>query len=274
MSVSARTTHDPEVAAEMAAEGRRIVDAARERGLTLRLLGGLAVRDHCELLDFWDRDHSDLDVVGLRVEAQQLGTLFAELGYAERLEVRETTLTGQAQFVRRCVHAAADGARQHTDDHVDVFLDVFRMDHALDLRERLALEPYTVSCADLLLTKLQIARFEAKDVRDVLALLEDVPLADGHAPGAIDVSYIAGLCAHDWGLWYDVTTNLRRCGVEMEAYGLDAAERDHLEAAVARLSAAIDGAPKPLAWKLRAKVGTRVSWHAEVEEQDGASLNE
>jgi hypothetical protein len=274
MSVSAPLTRDPGVAAEMAEEGRRIVDAATTGGLTLRLLGGLAVRDHCEVLDFCGRDHSDLDMVGLRAEAQQLGALFAELGYAERLEVREATLTGQAQFVRRCVHAAADGSRAHAEDHVDVFLDVFRMDHTLDLRRRLSLEPYTISSADLLLTKLQIARFEAKDVRDVLTLLKDVQLADGPVAGAIDVAYIAALCAHDWGLWYDVTTNLRRCRAELETYGLEAAERDRLEAAVARLTAAIDGASKPLAWKLRAKVGTRVPWHAFIEEQDGASPNE
>ena len=28
-------------------EGHRLVDAARAEGLTLRLLGGLAVREHC-----------------------------------------------------------------------------------------------------------------------------------------------------------------------------------------------------------------------------------
>jgi len=28
----------------------------------------------------------------------------------------------------------------------------------------------------------------------------------------------------------------------------------------------MDAAPKPLAWKMRAKVGTRVPWYEEVEE--------
>ena len=33
--------------ADLAAEARRIVDSARQRGVTLRLLGGLAIRQHC-----------------------------------------------------------------------------------------------------------------------------------------------------------------------------------------------------------------------------------
>lgn len=95
----------------MAAEGRRIVDAARERGLTLRLIGGLAVRDHCEELAFCSRDHSDLDMVGLAREVGGLVSLFEALGYRERIHVREATMRGQAQFVRKCAHESADGDR-------------------------------------------------------------------------------------------------------------------------------------------------------------------
>ena len=49
---------------EMLDEGRRIVDAARSEGLTLRLLGGLAVREHCRDAELCERDYSDLDMVG------------------------------------------------------------------------------------------------------------------------------------------------------------------------------------------------------------------
>jgi hypothetical protein len=259
----------------MALEGRRIVAAARERGLTLRLLGGLAVRDHCEVLSFCARDHSDLDLVGLRAESRDVAELFAALGYVERREVREATIMGQAQFVRRCVHTLADGTGTvHTDDHADVFYDVFRMDHEVDLRDRLDLEPYTVSSADLLLTKLQVARLESRDVRDVVTLLKDVPLTDGHVAGAIDLHYAAALCARDWGLWYDVTVNLRRCRDELDGFGLAATDRDRVEEAMTRLEVALEAAPKTLAWRLRARLGTRVSWHAEVEEQDGVAQNQ
>lgn len=51
---------------DMRHEARRIIDAAREHGMVLRLLGGLAVREHCTALEFCERDHADLDMIGLR----------------------------------------------------------------------------------------------------------------------------------------------------------------------------------------------------------------
>jgi len=272
MSTNDRTETLLRSRAQMAAEGRRIVDAARERGLTLRLIGGLAVRDHCEELAFCSRDHSDLDMVGLAREVGGLVGLFEALGYRERLHVREATNRGQAQFVRECAHESADGAfAVHAEDHVDVFLDVFRMDHRVDLRDRLGVEPYTVSAGDLLLTKLQIFRAEDRDLRDIVTLLKDEELAGEDALGTVNVAYLAGLCARDWGLYYDVTRNLRRCTESLAVYGLGPADEDHVRAALARLTQAIEEAPKTRAWRWRAKVGTRRRWHEEVEDQDGES---
>ena len=257
---------------EMAAEGRRIVDAARERGLTLRLIGGLAVRDHCEELAFCSRDHSDLDMVGLTREAGELVSLFEALGYRERLHVRAATRLRQMQFGRDCVHGSADGAYAvHAEDHVDVFLDVFRMDHAVDFRERLAIEPYTVSAGDLLLTKLQVFRAEERDLHDIVTLLKDDELAAEDAPGTVNVTYVAELCARDWGLYYDVTQNLRHCAESLATYGLEREEEEHVRAALARLTQAIEEAPKTRSWRWRAKIGTRRRWHELVEEQDGES---
>lgn len=256
---------------QMAAEGRRIVDAARERGLTLRLIGGLAVRDHCEELAFCSRNHSDLDMVGLAREVGGLVSLFEALGYRERLHVREATMRGQAQFVRECAHESLDGAYAvHAEDHVDVFLGVFRMDHRVDLRDRLAIEPYTVSASDLLLTKLQVFRWEDRDPRDIVTLLKDDELAGEDAPGTVNVAYLAELCARDWGLYYDVTRNLQRCLESLGGYGLEPADDHRVRAALARLTQAIEGAPKTRTWRWRAKVGTRRRWHEHVEEQDGA----
>jgi len=254
----------------MAVEGRRIVDAARERGLTLRLIGGLAVRDHCEELAFCGRDHSDLDMVGLAREAGGIVDLFESLGYRERLRVREATLRGQAQFVRECVHESADGAYAvHAEDHVDVFLDEFRMDHKVALRDRLGVEPYTVSAGDLLLTKLQIFAAEDRDVRDIVTLLKDDELAGEDAPGTVNAAYLAGLCARDWGLCYDVTRNLRQCAETLGAYGLTPEDEDRVRVALERLTQAIEAAPKTRAWRWRARIGTRRPWHDEVEGQDG-----
>jgi len=198
--------------------------------------------------------------------------LFEALGYRERIHVREATMRGQAQFVRECAHESADGAYAvHAEDHVDVFLDVFRMDHRVDLRDRLAIESYTVPAGDLLLTKLQVFRAEERDLRDIVTLLKDDELAGADAPGTVNVAYLAALCARDWGLYYDVTRNLRRCTESLGVYGLEPADEDHVRAALAWLTQAIEAAPKTRAWRWRAKVGTRRRWHEPVEEQDGES---
>ena len=75
------------------------------------------------------------------------------------------------------------------------------------------------------------------------------------------------MCARDWGLFYDVARNLQRCEAALEAAGLAPAVRERTAALIARLTGALDAAPKTLAWRLRARVGTRRRWWDIVEEQ-------
>lgn len=251
----------------MAQEGHRIVDSARGRDVVLRLLGGLAVHEYCAGFAACRRDHLDLDLVGLRRQIGPVIEVFGELGYQERMHVRMATGSGQAQFVRDCVHGNGDGVRAHAEDHVDVFFDRFKLDHVIDLRERLALHPYAVPLTDTLAAKLQMHEPEPRDVRDVLMLLVTAP-GEGRAAGDIDRDYLGELCAHDWGLFYDVSHNLQRLGEALPGAGLDDAERRTVTQLLARLTGAVDAAPKTAAWRLRARVGTRLRWWDHVEEQE------
>jgi hypothetical protein len=52
-----------------------------------------------------------------------------------------------------------------------------------------------------------------------VTLLKDDELADEDAPGTVNVAYLAGLCARDWGLYYDVTRNLRDRTDSFAVYG-------------------------------------------------------
>jgi hypothetical protein len=254
---------------EMLDEGRRLVDAARGAGLTLRLLGGLAVREHCRTAKLCERDYSDLDMVAPTRQARRLVELFAGLGYAENHDVSTATGDAELQFVRPCLHGGGPGAGAvHADDHVDVFLDAVRMDHVISLVHRLEIEPYTVSLSDLLLSKLQIFRLEEKDLRDIVTLLGDVEVGETDVPGSIDRRYIGGLCADDWGLFYDVVTNLQRVAEGFAAFDLSEAQTACVRDGVARLIAAIDEAPKSVRWRLRARVGTRKAWHDTVDDQE------
>ena len=254
---------------DMLDEGRRLVDAARSKGLTLRLLGGLAVREHCRSAELCERDHSDLDMVAPAKHARRLVPVFAGFGYAENFAVSTAPANAELQFVRTCAHAGGvGGGRAHADDHIDVFHGAFRMDHDIALAGRLEIEPYTVSLSDLLLTKLQIFRLEEKDLRDIVTLLDDGEVGDEDAPGLINARYIGELCGADWGLFYDVATNRGRVDERAATFDLSRTQVAHVRHGVARLIAAIDGAPKSLGWRLRARVGTRKTWHNEIDDQE------
>jgi len=259
---------------EMPREACRIVDAARARGIALRLLGGLAVRAHCSEMAFCDRDYADLDMVGRRRQLKEITELFVDLGYAENLRPRMSTRGRQLQFTRACEHADPGlGVSVHPDDHVDVFLDTFKMDHELDLGDGFELaDDYTLPATDLLLTKLQIHRTNEKDLRDILTLLKDMDLGEDvpgdRAADTIDARSLAGQCAVDWGLYYDVAKSLERAGAALDRYELTMEERARLRAALDRLGRAIEEAPKSRAWRRRAKVGTRRPWYNDVEDQD------
>jgi hypothetical protein len=270
--VETRDAHIERLAAReaMAAEGKALVDAARAWELKLRLVGGLAVRDHCEVLDFCSRDHSDLDMVSLSSTVSRLVAFFVEQGYAEDPHARQATGGTQASFRRPCIHG--NGTRIHDDDHVDVFLDSFVMDHRIDLRPRLDVEPYTLPLSDLLLTKLQIYESDKRDLLDAATILKDRVLGDQDVPGVINGAYIARLCAGDWGLCHDVLRNLSALEELIPTLDLSTVDAARTQTARARLRATIEGAPKTRRWRWRAKVGTRVTWHAEVEERDGRQV--
>jgi hypothetical protein len=270
MDPDARTSAWLDANDEMAAEARRLVDLARERGVVLRLLGGFAVREHCGEFVACQRSHTDVDMVGLAGQTEALIALFREAGFEERIDVRLATQSGQAQFARRCIHAGPDGGHSHEDDHVDVFFDRFKMDHTVDLRSRLGQHPYAVPLSDVLVTKLQMHAPEQRDVQDAVMLFA---AARGRGTGAedIDADYVAELCARDWGLFYDVARTLQRCAEALGAADLTVAERDRAAALVANVTGAIDAAPKSLAWRLRARVGTRRRWYDLVEEQEGVA---
>lgn len=255
---------------DMIDEARRIIDEARLRGIILRLFGGLAVRSHCEPAYVCERDYSDIDLIGRHRQVKGILALFAALGFEENMHVRVATDHQQLQFSKECAHA--DDERHyflHPDDHVDVFLDTFHMDHHVPLADRLEIEDYTVSLSDLLLTKLQAAHLDDKDERDIVSLLGQSPLGETGERGVVNVAYIARLCASDWGLYYAVLAGIAQMrGVLERRADLDPELLGRARSAFDRLEAAIEAEPKSTKWKLRARVGTHKQWRDAVEDQE------
>jgi hypothetical protein len=232
-------------------------------GITPRLLGGVAIfrrcpsaRDESKLA----RTYGDVDIAAHRTTAKSALEILAPLG----LEPAEpfNRLHGGS----RLKFWFEDGK------HLDLFLGRFSMCHKLDFGPRLECDPETLSLADLLLTKLQIARLTPRDFGDVCALLADHALSADDS--GINVQYIAALLGRDWGWWRTATENLDRVGARVADVSLPATERERVLRAVGDLHRWIAARPRSLQWRIRAKVGERLPWRDEPEEVDGtARLN-
>jgi len=239
---------------------RLIEEAARDR-VRLRLAGGLAAYRHAVDRTFMAREYSDIDVVTSSAEAGRLPRALVRMGYEENRHVGQATAGGQLQFVRTFDRT----------DHIDVFLDAIRMDHDVDLRGRLAIDPWAISPADALLSKLQIGRLADKDVHDAIGLLKDLPLGEDDDASTICVPRIARVCARDWGTFIDVCANLDTIAA-VARYDLAASQRAPVVRRLAGLREALALEDKSLRFRLRARVGKRLPWRRDVEERDGSPV--
>ncbi len=256
-----------EIRADMLDEARRIIDAAREDGILIRLMGGLAVRIHCTSMELCDRDYSDIDMVGLSKQRKGVMQFFEKLGYTHNYAVAHATGGRQLQFYKECTHMNSHTHYFiHPDDHVDVFMDTFKMDHDIDMRNRLTIEDYTLSVSDILITKLQIHRLNDKDVRDILTIMKDLPLGDSDEKKMINTDYIARLCTKSWGLFVDVVANVAKCVEGITRYTFTDNEKAVLESKLRELERVIERYPKSLLWKARAYFGKRFVWYREIED--------
>jgi hypothetical protein len=278
--------HDAELEAALArhdglmAEARRIIDAGNERGVVLRLTGGLAVRHYAIDLEFAEREYSDIDLIGLKRQVVAVGDVFRDLGYVENSHISMATANSQLQFFQAEAGAAdaANGAGPDglpvfaevpPSDHIDVFLDAMRMDHAIDFRDRLGINTYAIDPADLFMSKLQIVNLNEKDVHDVITLVKDVYVDFQPHPGVLDLHHLAEVCAADWGLYIDVMNNIDTVIDHIGDYDLGPRDAARVRRTLELAQDMMTEQAKTLRWRLRARVGKRVRWYTEVEEQFG-----
>jgi hypothetical protein len=240
-------------------EAERIVRSAAQCGVTLRLMGGLAVRFHCHGPHSAHlREHSDIDLFGLSEQRNGIFTIFRQLGYSPNSDFNTWYGHTRLQFLR-------EGHQKN----VDVFLDKFEMDHTLNFRPRLWLDDLTIPITDLLLTKLQVARFEAKDARDVIVILEDHELGHRDDRETINLDYLGNLCSRDWGLYRSVMDNIDRI---REFIGQDApgiTRPEDLTQKVETIRESLMTTRKDPRWIARSIAGDKVKWYNEVEVVQG-----
>lgn len=241
------------------AEGRRLLSAAHKTGIPLCATGGVAValNSPSALTPPLRREYRDIDFVAHRRDRHRVEELFAGLGYMPEEEFN--LFHGQRRLF---FHHREQGYE------ADVFLDKIEMCHTLDLRSRINERSTSVSLADLLLSKLQVMQTNAKDFKDITALLADHPLGSG--PDQIELDRIDEVCASDWGWWKTVTLVIARTQESAREFVMaDGSTPDSVIRALDRLGELLEHlerVPKSRRWKLRAQVGERVRWHEEPED--------
>jgi hypothetical protein len=239
--------------ADVIAEAERISAAARASKVPVKLVGGAAVNLHSRSAREapLKRKYGDLDFVASSKQQASVQKLFQSLGYEG--DRRFNTLNGH----QRLLYLDGVNGRQ-----IDVFIDRMKMCHVIELANRLGGDDACLTPADLLLSKLQVFEVNMKDLVDSIALLLDHPIAD-HEDDAINAAYLAQLLSQDWGLYRTLQLNTARVRDAAKEMPVPA---DTVNQRLDQLWDRVEAHPKSLKWRLRAKVGDRVSWYELPEE--------
>ncbi len=241
-----------EMPPDVMSEAMALIEGARERGVPLKLVGGLAVRYLTPGYPPRTRERQDLDLASVSRSRPQLTEYLIGLDYEP--DRRFNALYGHKQLFFSSPEGRA----------IDVLIDRMEMCHVLEFAERIDRHPVTLDVTDLLLTKLQIVELNEKDAQDVLYLLSAFAVQEGDEPGTIGLDRLRSQVADDWGWWRTITLNLERIGRLVDADGA------HLvppgtsfdpAAQLATLREAADEVPKSRRWRLRAKIGERKRWY-------------
>jgi hypothetical protein len=243
------------VGTDLLEEARALVDLATERGIVLRLVGGIAVRILCPDLPARTRTGQDVDFGSIGSSRRPLGDLLVSRGYIP--DKTFNALYGNKQLYFTHPEGWA----------VDVLIDKLEMCHTLDFAGRITRMPYTLDPLDLLLTKLQIVKLNEKDGDDCLRLLATFPVGESDEAGTMDLRVFRALLSDDWGWWRTVTMNLEKIrGLAAGGRAAAIGGRLDVQTQLAALAQAAEEAPKTRRWKIRARVGDRVRWYEEPEE--------
>jgi hypothetical protein len=247
--------HAGEPVEDMVGEGRRLVEAGTRQGITMRLLGGVAVYLKAPAAGpLLPRPVGDIDMVIKRGSRGAVTEMLTAAGYVA------DEMFNALQGARRLLFYGGANGRK-----LDIFIGEFSMCHVIPIADRLERDPVTIPLAELLLTKLQIVELTERDQRDIYSLCYHHQVSQGDG-SEIEGDYVAETCAKDWGLWRTARGTIERCQSNLAGYDLDADQVALIRQRLDTLWGLIEQAPKGAKWRLRSRVGDRMRWYAEPEE--------
>ena len=243
---------------EILAEMFRLVSAAEARNIQIRAIGGLAVQAHNKSKhSLFMREFADLDFVVAKKQRREFESFMPEAGYSPNKQFN--LLNGSERQIYN---------DNKTDMKVDIFVGDFEMCHKIPLEERLKFDPVTIPLAELFLSKSQIVELNHKDMLDIASLLFNNETGEDDTE-KINLKIVAQLCSQDCGLYKTTSINLERVEEFVgKQTGFSQEERDIVFGRIHSIQKRLEDMPKPIAWKLRDRVGARVKWYIEVEEVD------
>lgn len=232
---------------------RELIEAATAEGLVMRLLGGLGVfaLSASARRPPLARRYRDVDLA-----------VPGKGGPAAARVLEAAGLVPDRHFnalhgARRMIFAAPGGYA------VDLLVGRFEMCHSFEIQDGFDRHDLAIAPADLLLTKLQIVSIESKDLADATALLLDV--ASGADRGSIELERFVAPLTEDWGFYHSVELNLPK----LRAFSRQLLDTGRARIVDERLSILAEGmaaAPKSMRWRMRARIGERMTWYETPEE--------
>jgi len=245
-------------------EAKACVKEAEDKGIILRIMGGMAIYLHSqEHKQLWEKLErlgkkvfTDIDFVSYGKFRGQLLDFFQNRGFT--INQRMLYYYGKKRQIYY-------GERIPM---VEIFFDKLEMNHTIDFKKRLEVDSPTIPSAELLLQKIQMVRMNEKDIKDAIILIRAHELGKEDKEKINQASIGASLLS-DWGFYYTATTNLQKIRDSLSNYdALGEEDIRVVEGRINELLGYLKEEPKSIKWKSRALLGTKKKWYSEVDEWD------
>ena len=242
---------------EFIEEAMRIQSEAEKESIRLRLLGSLAFRLQCPRnaahFEALERRITDIDFAASTSNREKLLDFFKQQGYV--VDENALYIGGGYRYIFE---------NPQNKKHIDVFFDQLEMCHTVIFKDRLKIDNWTISLADLLLEKMQIVEISRKDFKDTAILLLEHGI--GQDDRTINMEYIGNIMSNDWGFFHTFSTNLSKLKDALIQFdSFNEKEREIIRQRIEEILERVNSSEKSLRWKARAKIGTKIRWYRQVD---------
>lgn len=184
---------------ELDQEVHRLVDAAREAGVTLRALNSFAIWLCCPNTRavMAMPDKRQIEFAAQFAQRDSIMRLFEQAGYQSDEHMGASDASHRLHLINA-----------ERELNIDIFFDILELDYRLDLTPFLSQEGSVFSETALLLIRLQTIVLNDATLREVCTLLLEYDLSLESQVGKINASRITEFCLKDRGLAQTILKNL------------------------------------------------------------------